>query len=312
MTRIGLACMFAFALAALAPGLAAADHRAAFPATISLPDGFRPESVAVGHGTTIYTGSIGTGAIYAADVATGRGAIVVPPQAGRTAIGISFDPRTDLIYVAGGPTGAAWVYDAHTGATVASYQLTAATPTFVNDEIITRDAVYFTDSNRPVLYRVPLGRHARPAAAFTEIPLGGDFTEVDGAFNANGIVAVDDGRALVIVSSVLGNLYRVDPATGHATQIDLGGATVVNGDGLFLRGDDLFVVQNQDNQISVIDLDHRAARGTLTQVITDGRFDIPTGADHVAGALYVVNARFNTPPTPDTTYTIDRVHVHAE
>jgi hypothetical protein len=34
---------------------------------------------------------------------------------------------------------------------------------------------------------------------------------------------------------------------------------------------------------------------------------VPTTVDDFAGALYLVNARFNTPPTPDTTYSIVRV-----
>jgi sugar lactone lactonase YvrE len=313
MSRKIASCLTMLALAALAaPRSAAADHRAVFPDTIALPDGFQPEGIAVGRGTTIYTGSIATGAIFAADVATGRGALLVPPQPGRAAIGISYDRRSDLLYVAGGPIGAAYVYDARTGATVAALQLAdPSAPTFINDEVITDDAVYFTDSSRPVLYRLPLSRHARPApgATATALPLTGDFVQVANAFNANGIVPTPDGRALLIVHSTLGAIYRVDPRTGHATTVDLGGATVVNGDGLFLRGDDLFVVQNQLNQIAVIDLDRRATRGELTQVITDDQFDIPTGADRVLGSLYVVNARFGTPPTPTTPYAITRVRL---
>jgi len=295
-----------------APSPAAANGRALFPDTIALPNGFRPEGLAVGLGATIYTGSIGTGAIFAADLVTGEGSIVVPPQAGRAAIGLSFDPRTRLLYVAGGPTGAAYVYDTRTGSTVATYQLTTQTATFINDQIVVADAVYFTDSQRAVLYRIPLARNARPSptAAVTEIPLGGDFTEVPGAFNANGIVTTPDGRGLIIISSALGTLFRVDPATGDAKTIDLGGVVLTAGDGVLRRGDDLFVVQNQLNQISVIDLDRRALSGTVKQVISDARFDIPTAADSFLGVVYTVNARFNTPPTADTTYTIEKVRRH--
>src|SRR5262245_55201493 len=105
MTRIGLAGSgFAVLAFLMSPPLRAAP---AFPDTIALPNGFQPEGVVIGRGTTIYAGSIPTGAIYQADLRTGEGSILVPPQPGRAAIGLDFDRRTNLIYVAGGPTGAA-------------------------------------------------------------------------------------------------------------------------------------------------------------------------------------------------------------
>ncbi len=63
-------------------------------------------------------------------------------------MGLSFDARTNYIFAAGGPTGKAYVYDASTGALVQEYTLTAATGTFINDVIVTRDAAYFTDYYR--------------------------------------------------------------------------------------------------------------------------------------------------------------------
>jgi hypothetical protein len=305
-TRIGLSRFALIVAAAIAaPQLAAAGHNL-FPETIALPNGFRPEGIAV-RGATIFAGSIGTGAVYAASLITGAGSILVPAQPGRAAIGLSYDPRSDLIYVAGGPTGQGYAYDARTGATVAVFQFTAA-PTFVNDQIVTEDAVYFTDSQRPQIYKVPLSRRARPRAdAVTTITLGGDFTQIPGANNLNGIVATPGGRSLIVVSSAAASLYRVDPDTGNATLIDLEGVAVTNGDGLLLRGDTLFVVQNRLNQIAVFDLDRRFSRGELTQVLTGDTLDVPTTIDSFLGRLYVVNARFNTPPTADTTYTIERV-----
>jgi sugar lactone lactonase YvrE len=313
--RIGLssAALVAVALLVSPPSLHADSPTSTstlrFADTISLPNGFRPEGVVIGRGTTIYAGSIPTGAIFAADLRTGQGSILVPPQPGRAAIGLDFDRRTNLLYVAGGPTGAAFVYDADTGDTVAVFQLTTEATTFINDQIVVRDAVYFTDSMRPVMYRIPLSRRGElsPDAMPVEIPLGGEFTFVPGQFNANGIEATPGGKDLILVNSFVGTLYRVDPDTGFATTIDLGGDSVVNGDGIFLRGDDLFVVQNQLNQIVRVDLDRQVDSGVIEQVITDSRFDIPTTLDGLGGSLYVVNARFNTPPTPDTTYTIVRV-----
>jgi hypothetical protein len=76
-----------------------------FPSTIPLPDGFRPEGIAIGRGTQFFVGSIPTGAIYTGDLRTGMGELLVEPQEGRAAIGLSYDARTDYLYVAGGPTG---------------------------------------------------------------------------------------------------------------------------------------------------------------------------------------------------------------
>ena len=41
--------------------------------------------------------------------------------------------------------------------------------------------------------------------------------------------------------------------------------------------------------------------------ITDPGLDVPTTATVAAGRLWVVNARFTTPPTPDTEYWITQL-----
>lgn len=307
--RIGLSLAVIAVAALAAPPPARAGGHDLFPDSIALPNGFRPEGIAIGRGATIFAGSIGTGAVFAADLVTGRGAILVPAQTGRAAIGLSYDPRSDILYVAGGPTGQGYAYDARTGATIAVFQLTTETATFINDQVVVDDAVYFTDSQRAVLYKVPLSRRARPTGAVATIALGGEWQQVAG-FNANGIVAPFDGRSLIVVHSALATVFRVDPVTGIATAIDLGDADATAGDGMMLRGDKLFVVQNQLNQVAVFELDRRLAHAELQQVLTGTALDVPTTIDSFLGRIYVVNARFSTPPTADTTYTIERVHAH--
>ena len=44
-----------------------------FPDIIPLPNGFQPEGIATGRGTTFYVGSIPTGAVYRGDLRTGEG-----------------------------------------------------------------------------------------------------------------------------------------------------------------------------------------------------------------------------------------------
>jgi len=98
----------------------------------------------------------------------------------------------------------------------------------------------------------------------------------------------------------------VDPATGVATRIDLGTGAVPNGDGILLRGKTLYVVQNQLNRIAVIELDSDFSAGTIERTITSPLFRVPTTVAAFGNALYVVNARFGTPPTPDTEYEVVR------
>jgi sugar lactone lactonase YvrE len=179
---------------------------------------------------------------------------------------------------------------------------------FINDVIVTRDAAYFTNSNLPVYYRLPLGPGGQlPSPGQVEtIALTGDYQQV-GGFNANGIEATANGKYLIIVNSALGTLYRVEPRTGQATAIDLGGEVLTNGDGLLLRGSTLYVVQNRLNQIAIVDLARDLSSGEVVGTISNPHFDVPTTLAAFGSSLYAVNARFGTPVTPDTEYSIVRV-----
>lgn len=289
--------------------LVAARPAEVFPELIPLPNGFQPEGIASGRGTTFYVGSIPTGAIYRGDYATGAGEILVPGADGRQAIGMKYDGRTDLLFVAGGPTGKAFVYDANNGVLVAEVLLTSEAARFVNDVVVTRSGAYFTDSFRPVLYRLPLQANGSlPDNPMAEvIPLGGDFTFIPGGFNTNGITATPNGKALFIVNSTAGALYRVDPNSGEARLLDLGGESVPNGDGILLVGKYLYVVQNFLNQIAVVRLNASLDSGVVERTITSDNFRIPTTVAQFGNSLYAVNARFDTPPSPETEYEVVRV-----
>jgi sugar lactone lactonase YvrE len=295
-----------FAIGFLTMGAASAQS---FPDVIPLPNGFRPEGIASGTGTTFYVGSIPTGAVYRGDLRTGEGAVLVPAQAGRSSIGLKYDARTGLLFVAGGMTGNAYIYDGQTGANVAEIQLTTL-PSFINDVVVTKDAAYFTNSFQPELYRVSLANNGElpPVPTSTAIPLGGDYQFTPGGFNANGIDATPDGKTLIIVNSADGALYNVDPTTGVATLIDLGGGAVPNGDGILLQGKTLYVVQNVMNQIAVVELAPDFTSGTIVDTITSSAFRVPTTIAKFGEALYAVNARFDTPPTPSTEYEVVRVN----
>lgn len=294
-------------LAAIAAVVAttAALAKASFPQVIALPNGWQPEGIAIGNGTTFYVGSIPTGAVYRGDLRTGQGSTLVAGVTGRAAIGMEHD--RGRLFVAGGGTGKGFVYNARTGALIRELQLaTVGGATFVNDVVVTRRAAFFTDSNRAVLYRLPLTQNGAPGRAAQALPLTGDFA-LQAGFNLNGIDATANGKTLVVVQSVAGKLFRVNPATGRTTLIDLGAATVSNGDGLLLDGRRLYVVQNRDNRISVVTLSKNMASGRISRTITDSDFDVPTTVDRHGNRLYAVNARFGTPAGPSTTYSVVQV-----
>ena len=282
----------------------AAFAKAAFPETIALPNGWQPEGIAIGRGTTFYVGSIPTGAIYRGDLRTGQGAPLVQGATGRAAVGVDFD--RGRLFVAGGMTGKGFVYDARTGAVVRELQLaTGGGATFVNDVVVTKRAAWFTDSNRAVLYRLPLAKNGRPAETAQAVQLTGDF-QLGAGFNLNGIDATPNGKTLVTVQSGTGKLFTVT-AAGLTKEIDLGGQTVQNGDGILLAGRTLYVVRNQNNEIAVVQLGKGLATGTIARTITSAGFDVPTTIDRHGPRLYAVNARFGTTPTPTTPYTVVQV-----
>ncbi|MFX0577184.1 SMP-30/gluconolactonase/LRE family protein [Nocardia nepalensis] len=296
---VALVCL---GVAALVPADRAASHRPVFPTAIDLPAGFQPEGIAIGSLPVAYLGSRTDGSIYRANLLTGRGALL-SHGAGTPSLGLQADHRARL-FVAGGTGGDARVVDTRTGALLASYRLATPPETFVNDVVLTPTGAWFTDSRTPVLYHLPVGSDGAlpPPEAVQRRPLTGDIVYVPAAINANGIVRTPDGTGLIIVQSVTGRLFRVDPATGATRQVDLGTEAVPNGDGLLLHGSTLFVVQNRLNAIAVITLDRTGTKGTVERRVTDPRFDIPTTVVGFGGRLYLPNARFTTPPEPTTPY----------
>jgi sugar lactone lactonase YvrE len=290
------ATVLTLAVTTAAPPASAHDIR--FPSTINLPDGFQPEGIAIGNGPFAYFGSRATGQILKVSLATGASR-ELSPATGTPSLGMKIDDRGRL-FVAGGAAGDARIVDLRSGKVLAHYPFGGA---FINDVALTDSAAYFTDSRQAVLYKVSFGRPGSLPSTFSTVPLTGDFVLDPAALNANGIVRTPDGRALILVQTGTGLLFRVDPATGVARKIDVGGATFVNGDGLLIQGRTLYIVQNRFNTVAVVGLDKRGSTGVLRRSITDPRFDVPTAIAPFDGRLYLPNARFSTPPTPTTPYT---------
>ena len=254
------------------------------PDRLDLPTGWQPEGIAAGRGWDLFAGSIATGAVLRLDARDGTTTQVVAPHAGRAATGLKSDGRR--LFVAGGPTGKAYVYDARSGADLAELQLSVpGADTFINDVVLTRRAAYFTDSRRSALYAVDAGLRGVRTIPLPDIPN-------DAGFNLNGIVATPDESALLAVQTNSGRLWRIDPASGRAVAVDLGGTALTNGDGLLLDGRTLYVVRNVDNEIAVVRLSADYTSGAVVTRIKSTGFDVPTTIAALNGELYVVNARF--------------------
>jgi hypothetical protein len=288
--RPALAFALVLALAAVAGPAAAA---APFPSRITLPPSWMPEGITAGDGNTIYVGSLAGGGVWAGDVRTGLGDILVPAWGG-AATGVEYDAEGNRLWVAGGPTGTVRVYDASTGALLRHYTFSPAG--FLNDLVVTDDAVYVTDSFNAWLDVIPLGPNGELPATddVTTLPLTGIVFE-PGRFNANGIVAARGW--LIVVDSFAGGLFRVNPTTGVATEIETGGASVANGDGLELRGSTLYAVRNANQLVEVFRLGAGLASATPLGQLTSADLSVPTTGAVQAGRLWVVNARFGIPTT---------------
>ncbi|MFF7450733.1 MULTISPECIES: SMP-30/gluconolactonase/LRE family protein [unclassified Streptomyces] len=277
-------------------------RKAAWPDRFPLPDGFQPEGIAIGTRPFGYFGSLADGAVYRASLATGRGSVISKGLGeGHPTVGLKIDPHGHRLFLAGGDSGEIRTVDARSGVIEKVY---ATGGTFVNDVILTPGAAWFTDSFKPQLYKLRLGGHGEPLDVET-VPLTGDWVQGDD-FTANGIERTPDGRALLVVNAFAdgGTLERVDPRTGVARAVDLGGAKIPNGDGLLLLGRTLYVVQQAQNAVDVFRLNAAGTKGTTITRITDPRFRIPTTAAAWGDRIYLPNARFDVDPTPTTDYDV--------
>jgi hypothetical protein len=275
-----------------------------FPESIPLPTGFQPEGVAT-LGSTAYAGSLVDGDIVTVDLRSGEVDRLVDNDSedGRIAVGLAVE--RGLVFVAGGPTGQAFVYDARSGREVAELVLTdPASGTFVNDVVVTNNAAWFTDSFQPQLYRVPLV--GRAVGEPETIPLTGPAGDYVPGFNSNGIEA--RGDELIVVNSSKGELYAIE-SDGSSSVIDLAGSTVTAGDGLLLIGKRLYVVRNQLNQVDVVELSADLAEGEVVESITSELFDIPTTVAKHGDRLVLVNARFGTPDPEFADYDLVQVPI---
>lgn len=307
MRKLALFAASTLGLLTLASG---ADASSPSARAIPLPPGVAPEGVVTGKGNEFFVSNLAGGGITRGDLKTGAVAPFVTTPAAPVSAGLAYDKRHQLLFAAGGPSGRVAVYDARTGATVAAFTLATA-PTFVNDVITTGKAAYATDSQKPVLYELPIAKDGTVGAPRT-ITLSGPAGQFVPGFNLNGIVATEDGTRLIVVNSTKGELYSVNPRTGSSITIDLGGESVAAGDGMWLDDETLYVVRNRLNTIAVFELndDEKPTKGTLVDTITSPLFEVPTTMAIKGDLLVAVNAQFGLPQPNPFEAVVLKLHDH--
>jgi DNA-binding beta-propeller fold protein YncE len=314
MKTILIAAVVALCAAVAVPAVAHKDgkHKGHKPDVIALPNGFQPEGITTGKRHTFFVGSRDNGAIYKGSLRTGKGSILVPgaspsvPNDDRAATGLKVD-RFNRLFVSGADSHVIRVYDAGSGDEIRSYPV--PTSGFINDVIVTKRGAYFTDSNNARLYHIPFGRRGA-LGELVAITLGGDY--VNGAgFNANGIEAARGGKSLILIKSNTGELFDVDAATGVAKRIALEPVAGTDneldeGDGIMRKGRKLYVVENQDDRVTVVKLSRDLSRARIVEEIDSELFEVPTTIARSGGRNYVVNAKFNR-PNPDNSFEVVKV-----
>ncbi|KOT91110.1 hypothetical protein ADK86_24350 [Streptomyces sp. NRRL F-5755] len=303
---VALLLLVATAATAVPPSDAFLGSRSA--GVIVLPGATSAEGITAGRGTTFYAGDYLAGDIYRGDVRTGTAERFIDVPSGRQALGLKTSNRFPLLFVAGGSTGQAYVYDLRRRTTVAVYRFGPANASFINDVVLTRDGAWFTDSFRARLYFVPTDRRGAPGRRFRALTVRGPAAAITGKYNLNGIQAAPGGHTLVVSHSHKGALYTVDATSGDSKAV--AGVSVPMVDGIVLHGHTVWAVQNYRNQIQRITLNDTFSHGVTKKTITSGLFRVPTAAARFGHTLAVVNGKLH-PHHPPTAKVYEVVVVNA-
>lgn len=289
--------------AAMTAGLGLAQPVAAQEGVriIPLPDAAAyPEGMAVDPTTgALYTNSANTGVIVRLDPATGAATIVGDPlnmadarpaTPKSVALGLKSDGE-GRIWVAGARDGSMHVVDSATGRRLARFT-TPEGPWLINDVVLTQDHAYFTDSLRPVMWRVRRGAVA-DAVLEPWLNFAGTALDFGEAPNLNGIAATPDGRFLIVVHAKAGRLFRIATDTGEIAAIDAGSSELSSGDGLVLDGQRLFVVRQAAGEVVALNLSSDLLTAVETKRIKPAELAWPATAAISGDRLIVANSQLN-------------------
>ncbi len=288
-------------LVALAP---TASAKGPVEAAYDLPsDGIRLEGIGRDDRTgAIYVSATNQdGTIYRALPGSDQLTVWVGPRPGSNGRGIAVDD-SGRVFVAGGPSGAVRVLD-RSGALLA--QLPTGVPgAFLNDLWVGPDgSVYVTDSALPTIWRVWHSGAGWVIEAWLDVSPVIAYTPATSDFDLGGITITPGGRQLILAQGTTGQLWRIDLRSRRITElpvVDASGAPVAlrNADGIALRGDTLYVVQNFVRQISTVQLTEAATRGVLVSVTRTSPTRTFTTAKLAGGRLLAVDSTFGLPVAP--------------
>lgn len=263
-----------------------------------------PEGLAAAPDGSFYTGSLIDGTLFKGDVRDVAASVLSPAGAdGRTSVaGMEVDSRGRL-WVAGASTGLLWVYDTRTGILLHRFVLGTPGSGTVNDVAVAPDgAVYVTDSSTPRLWRVPLRDADAPGttavAPWLDLTGSVPYRTGDGTdgVNLNGLAPTADGRALLVVQTNSGALWRIGLRRGEVSRVPVAGGPLTYGDGLIADGRRVVVVRNVLGQVVRLraDRDGRAAR--VIGAVTSSAFAFPTAVAMTRGRLLVANSQLPAAP----------------
>jgi len=268
------------------------------PAEIRYPEGVAYDASA----GVLYTAGAEDGAVLRMDPRTGQAEVISKPGAlvpsgapFPAMLGMKLDGQGRL-WIGGGRTGRIFIINPRTGAVIANLETKAPGEGVINDGAITPTGAFFTDTFRPVLWRVDPASPRQPEAWLdlrnTPIAYG------EGP-NLNGIAATPDGRSLIVVQMNKGLLFHIDVASKQVTPIDLRGESVLGGDGLVLDGRTLYVVSQTQEEIATISLSEDLKSGEVKARFRDPGLAWPATAALAGDRLLVVNGQFNRRTTGD-------------
>lgn len=321
---------------------------------IDLPPGVQVEGMTQAPGSNILASDIRTGAIYLVDVRSGLTTTAVRGDPKRQGGGLfatkkivfqagggivvkssSYPPREDTL-LGKDPksvTPALYAFDLVSGKTLAACEIEDGG--FVNDVIADDDFAYFTDSFRPVVYKLSLKELEKCQIERIPLPLP-DFKSMDGIWRANGIEFYKGG--LLVTNLQNDGLYYVDlrrederkqcPADASPDAEECTTASIVIPPGGLIRADGLwvthahgeallYVAQDFLNLVSVwrLEMDKkRAVCAIPVRNITSPDFQITSTLGIHGRTLVTANSRFTeidcfTDISPDVQFTLAVVDI---
>jgi Cu-Zn family superoxide dismutase len=258
-----------------------------------------PEGIAYqARSRSFFVGITADGAIYRGTLDSDTVAPFIPGAPGQSAVGMKVSGNK--LYVAGGMTGTITVYNLSTKQAIATFQTGA--DGFLNDLVVTRNGdAWVTDSFRPTLWHIT-GKQVRAGGGTPPqaIDLSAVFGTTPGEFHANGIVALNSHR-FVVVDTTTGTLYRINVRQGVATTQAITGVSLPGGDGMIRDRGRLVVVQGgPPAQLSFVKLNRSARRGSTVATRTSTKLVGPSTVARARKLYLGVNADFTTNTKPFT------------